>query len=107
MTIVLTTLHKYTNYTLKVAAYTRIGTGENSKQITCCTEQDGIRTVMLKLNVYPRDNFYRLQMLLIFSAPGPPEDIKIAVASAQSLTVAWSPPKYSNGILLRYNLYTR
>ncbi|XP_027854261.2 cell adhesion molecule Dscam2 isoform X3 [Aphis gossypii] len=80
LTIVLTGLHKYTNYTLKVAAYTRIGTGENSKPIMCCTDQD---------------------------APGPPEDIKIAVASAQSLTVAWSPPKYSNGVLLRYNLYTR
>ncbi|VVC39650.1 Hypothetical protein CINCED_3A005038 [Cinara cedri] len=80
LTIVLTTLHKYTNYTLKVAAYTRIGAGENSKPITCCTDQD---------------------------APGPPEDIKIAVSSMQSMTVAWSPPKYSNGILLRYNLYTR
>ncbi|XP_025423992.1 Down syndrome cell adhesion molecule-like protein Dscam2 isoform X3 [Sipha flava] len=80
LTIVLTGLHKYTNYTLKVAAYTRIGTGENSESITCCTDQD---------------------------APGPPEDIKTAVSSAQSFTVAWSPPKYSNGVLLRYNLYTR
>ncbi|XP_025200616.1 Down syndrome cell adhesion molecule-like protein Dscam2 isoform X5 [Melanaphis sacchari] len=80
LTIVLTGLHKYTNYTLKVAAYTRIGIGENSKPIMCCTDQD---------------------------APGPPEDIKIAIASTQSLTVAWSPPKYSNGVLLRYNLYTR
>lgn len=46
-------------------------------------------------------------LLCTVLAPGPPEDIKIAVASAQSLTVAWSPPKYSNGVLLRYNLYTR
>ncbi|XP_050430112.1 cell adhesion molecule Dscam2 isoform X2 [Adelges cooleyi] len=79
-TVILTGLHKYTNYTLKVAAFTRIGTGEYSKPITCCTEQD---------------------------APGPPLDIKVAAASGQSLIVSWSPPKYSNGILLRYNLYTR
>lgn len=42
LTIILTGLHKYTNYTVKVAAYTRIGTGENSKPITCSTDQDGI-----------------------------------------------------------------
>ncbi|XP_050537388.1 cell adhesion molecule Dscam2 isoform X2 [Daktulosphaira vitifoliae] len=78
--IILIGLHKYTNYTLKVAAFTRIGVGENSKPITCSTDQD---------------------------APGPPEEIKIAIASAQSLIVSWAPPKYSNGVLLRYNLYTR
>lgn len=45
--------------------------------------------------------------ILLVTAPGPPEDIKIAVSSTTSLTVAWSPPKYSNGVLLRYTLYTR
>lgn len=53
LTIVLTGLHKYTNYTLKVAAFTRIGTGENSKPITCCTEQDGIRSAQ-KISTDPK-----------------------------------------------------
>lgn len=41
LTIVLTGLKKYTNYSIQVMAYTRMGDGVSSKTIYCHTEEDG------------------------------------------------------------------
>lgn len=41
LTIVLTGLKKYTNYSIQVLAYTRMGDGVASKNIYCNTEEDG------------------------------------------------------------------
>lgn len=41
-TIVLTGLRKYTNYSVQVLAYTRIGDGIFSMPIYCKTEEDGM-----------------------------------------------------------------
>ena len=41
LTMVLTGLRKYTNYSLQVLAYTRMGDGALSKPIFCQTEEDG------------------------------------------------------------------
>lgn len=41
LTIVLTGLRKYTNYSLQVQGYTRIGDGVYSSPIYCQTEEDG------------------------------------------------------------------
>lgn len=41
MTIVLTGLLKYTNYSVQVLAYTRAGDGVPSRPVYCHTEEDG------------------------------------------------------------------
>lgn len=41
MTIVLTGLLKYSNYSVQVLAYTRAGDGVPSRPIYCHTEEDG------------------------------------------------------------------
>lgn len=41
LTIVLSGLRKFTNYSVQVLAFTRIGDGVESKPIYCQTEEDG------------------------------------------------------------------
>lgn len=41
LTIVLTNLHRFTNYSIEVLAYTKVGDGVFSKPIYCITEEDG------------------------------------------------------------------
>ncbi|XP_023703051.1 Down syndrome cell adhesion molecule-like protein Dscam2 isoform X3 [Cryptotermes secundus] len=80
LTAVLTGLRKFTNYSVQVLAFTRVGDGVTTKPIFCTTEED---------------------------APGSPADIKVVVSSPQSLLVSWLPPTEPNGIITKYNLYTR
>ncbi|XP_011638391.1 Down syndrome cell adhesion molecule-like protein Dscam2 isoform X6 [Pogonomyrmex barbatus] len=80
LTTVLTGLRRYTNYTIQVLAYTRIGDGVPSATIYCQTEED---------------------------VPGSPADIKVVVSSPQALFISWLPPLEPNGIITKYNLYTR
>lgn len=80
LTIILNKLRKFSNYSVQILAYTRIGDGVPSKQIYCQTEQD---------------------------VPEAPADIKVVVSSPQSLYISWLPPNEPNGEITRYNLYTR
>ncbi|KAL6441312.1 hypothetical protein ACFW04_003518 [Cataglyphis niger] len=80
LTTVLTGLRRYTNYTIQVLAYTRIGDGVPSTTIYCQTDED---------------------------VPGSPADIKVVVSSPQALFISWLPPLEPNGIITKYNLYTR
>ncbi|XP_015171256.1 PREDICTED: Down syndrome cell adhesion molecule-like protein Dscam2 isoform X7 [Polistes dominula] len=80
LTIVLTDLKKYTNYTIQVLAYTRVGDGVPTTVTYCQTEED---------------------------VPGSPADIKVVVSSPQALFISWLPPLEPNGIITKYNLYTR
>ncbi|KAK7578218.1 hypothetical protein V9T40_010423 [Parthenolecanium corni] len=80
LTIVLTNLQRFTNYSIEILAFTKIGDGVYSKPIYCITEED---------------------------APGPPDDIKVFPTSQQSLLISWLPPAEPNGIITKYNLYTR
>lgn len=41
LTTVLTTLRKFSNYSIQVLAYTRMGDGVMSQPIFCHTEEDG------------------------------------------------------------------
>uniref|UniRef100_A0A1B0D296 Down syndrome cell adhesion molecule n=1 Tax=Phlebotomus papatasi TaxID=29031 RepID=A0A1B0D296_PHLPP len=79
-TTVLTGLRKYTNYSVQVLAHTRMGDGVLSAPSYCQTEED---------------------------APEAPADIKVVVSSPQSLFVSWLPPNEPNGVITKYNLYTR
>ncbi|XP_026686092.1 LOW QUALITY PROTEIN: Down syndrome cell adhesion molecule-like protein Dscam2 [Diaphorina citri] len=80
LTLLLSNLHKYTNYSIQVLAMTRVGEGVYSEPIYCQTSED---------------------------APGSPEDIKAVVSSPESLLVTWLAPKEPNGVITKYNLYTR
>lgn len=44
---------------------------------------------------------------LLTIAPETPADIKVVVSSPQSLYISWLPPTEPNGIITKYNLYTR
>ncbi|XP_015430998.1 PREDICTED: Down syndrome cell adhesion molecule-like protein Dscam2 [Dufourea novaeangliae] len=80
LTTVLTGLRKFTNYTIQVLAYTKIGDGVPTTVTYCQTEED---------------------------VPGSPADIKVVVSSPQALFISWLPPLEPNGHITKYNLYTR
>ncbi|KAB0795843.1 hypothetical protein PPYR_09904 [Photinus pyralis] len=80
LTTVITGLRKYTNYTMQVLAFTKIGDGVLTSVTFCQTEED---------------------------VPAPPADIKVIVSSPQSLLVSWLPPFEPNGIVTKYYLYKR
>ncbi|XP_052566813.1 cell adhesion molecule Dscam2 isoform X6 [Culex pipiens pallens] len=80
LTSLLTNLRKFSNYSVQVLAYTRMGDGVISPPSFCHTEED---------------------------APEAPPDIKVAISSPSSLYVSWLPPHEPNGIITKYNLYIR
>ncbi|XP_060535010.1 cell adhesion molecule Dscam2 isoform X1 [Cylas formicarius] len=80
LTTVITGLRKFTNYSLQVLAFTKVGDGVFTVPSYCQTEED---------------------------VPGAPADIKVAVSSPQSIKVSWLPPHEPNGIVSKYNLYRR
>ncbi|XP_076273021.1 Down syndrome cell adhesion molecule 2 isoform X3 [Rhynchophorus ferrugineus] len=80
LTTVITGLRKFTNYSLQVLAFTKVGDGVLTIPHFCQTEED---------------------------VPGAPADIKVAVATPQSLKVSWLPPLEPNGIITKYSLYRR
>ncbi|XP_023316145.1 Down syndrome cell adhesion molecule-like protein Dscam2 [Trichogramma pretiosum] len=80
LTMVVNGLRKYTNYSIQVLAYTRVGDGAASRVFYCHTEED---------------------------VPGSPADIKVVVSSPQALFISWLPPVEPNGLITKYNLYTR
>ncbi|KAK0088951.1 hypothetical protein PV325_010139, partial [Microctonus aethiopoides] len=80
MTMTLAGLRKYTNYSIQVLAYTRVGDGISSRTMFCRTKED---------------------------VPGSPADIKVVVSSPQALFISWLPPLEPNGDITKYNLYSR
>lgn len=73
-------LHKATNYSIRVLAYTSSGDGEASSPIFCSTEDD---------------------------VPDAPESIKAAALTGDSILVSWLQPIHRNGLILHYTVYTR
>ncbi|XP_050520954.1 cell adhesion molecule Dscam2-like isoform X2 [Daktulosphaira vitifoliae] len=73
-------LEKYTNYSIKVLAYTKVGDGVQSNTIYCVTEQD---------------------------APGSPENVKALTVTSNSVLVSWTPPIKSNGIIIKYVVHVK
>ncbi|KAK9876828.1 hypothetical protein WA026_015065 [Henosepilachna vigintioctopunctata] len=80
LTTVITGLRKFTNYSLQVLAYTKVGDGVLTAPAYCQTGED---------------------------VPGAPFDIKVVVSSPQSLKLSWLPPVEPNGILTKYSLYKK
>lgn len=65
-------LHKATNYSVRVLAYTSSGDGESTQPIYCSTEDD---------------------------VPDAPAGIKAAALTGDSILVSWLPPKHQNGLM--------
>lgn len=99
LTTVLTSLRKFSNYSIQVLAYTRMGDGVMSQPIFCHTEEDGkwSRCSVCTISHY----------VSTFTAPEAPADIKVVVSSSNSLYISWIEPKEPNGVITKYNLYTR
>lgn len=73
MTIVLTGLLKYTNYSVQVLAYTRAGDGVPSRPVYCHTEEDGesshTTTVIMSLQGSVMKNTMSICFIDKFSFP--------------------------------------
>lgn len=74
------TLHKATNYSIRVLAYTATGDGIASQPLYCQTEDD---------------------------VPDAPASIKAAALTADSILISWLPPRNRNGIITHYTVYSR
>ncbi|XP_013133341.1 PREDICTED: Down syndrome cell adhesion molecule-like protein Dscam2 [Papilio polytes] len=74
------TLHKYTNYSIQVLAFTGAGDGKRSAPAYCITEED---------------------------VPSAPEKIKALAYSSDSVLVSWLPPLHPNGVISHYTVYFR
>ncbi|XP_063224746.1 cell adhesion molecule Dscam2-like [Bacillus rossius redtenbacheri] len=73
-------LAKYTNYSVRVLAFTSAGEGVRSSPVHCMTEED---------------------------VPGPPEMVKALVMTSDSILVAWTRPLEPNGNIIKYYIYIR
>ncbi|XP_052129243.1 cell adhesion molecule Dscam2-like isoform X3 [Frankliniella occidentalis] len=73
-------LQRFSNYSVRVWAFTRVGDGVRSKPIYCVTEED---------------------------VPDAPADIKVVASSSSSLVVSWLPPTRPHGRLTGYTVYHR
>ncbi|XP_066587504.1 cell adhesion molecule Dscam1 isoform X2 [Prorops nasuta] len=74
------TLYKYTNYSIRVLAFTGAGDGVLSPPIFCTTEED---------------------------VPGAPAGIKALALTGDSILVSWLPPLQPNGNVSKYTVYSR
>ncbi|CAD7083563.1 unnamed protein product [Hermetia illucens] len=71
-------LKKYTNYSIWVLAYTKMGDGAKTKQFFCRTHED---------------------------VPSAPQDIKAIPASSKRIIISWLPPANPNGEITGYTFY--
>ncbi|XP_023034507.1 Down syndrome cell adhesion molecule-like protein Dscam2 isoform X1 [Drosophila willistoni] len=74
------TLHKASNYSVRVLAYTASGDGLASQPLYCQTDDD---------------------------VPDAPSAIKAAALTADSILISWLTPKNRNGIISHYTVYAR
>ncbi|KAF4527935.1 hypothetical protein B566_EDAN012828 [Ephemera danica] len=79
-TIIVRGLQKFSNYSIRVSAFTVAGDGNWSEPITCLTAED---------------------------VPGPPAGIKAALSAPHTALVSWAAPIHPNGIILQYHVYER
>lgn len=71
-------LKKYTNYTIWVLSYTKVGDGTKTKPFGCRTNED---------------------------TPSAPQDVKAIPASSSKIIISWLPPTNRNGIVTGYTFY--
>lgn len=72
------TLKKFTNYSVWVLSYTKVGDGAKTKHFFCQTHED---------------------------VPSAPQDLKAIPASSTKVIVSWLPPINRNGEIVKHHLY--
>ncbi|XP_049782628.1 Down syndrome cell adhesion molecule-like protein Dscam2 [Schistocerca cancellata] len=80
LTTVLHGLFKFTNYSVQILAFTRVGDGVKSPKVFCMTKED---------------------------VPGAPAGIKALLQAPDTAVVTWLPPTHPNGIIVKYVIYIR
>ncbi|KAH0950048.1 hypothetical protein HN011_002504 [Eciton burchellii] len=80
LSTVLHTLAPYTNYTVQVLAYTKVGEGVASNPVSCTTGE---------------------------TVPDAPERVKAVVSGENAVVISWLPPRRPNGVLIQYIVYIR
>ncbi|XP_013791952.2 Down syndrome cell adhesion molecule-like, partial [Limulus polyphemus] len=80
LTINLTGLEIFTNYSIRVAAYSRVGDGVFSDPVYCRTLE---------------------------GVPGEPANIKVFIMAQNAILVSWKPPLKPNGEVIKYTVYKR
>ncbi|XP_063218560.1 cell adhesion molecule Dscam2-like [Bacillus rossius redtenbacheri] len=73
-------LQKFSNYSIQILAYTKVGDGKKSNTIFCLTDED---------------------------VPDAPDRVKVVASSASSLVVSWTRPVRAHGTITSYTLYSR
>ncbi|KAJ8875449.1 hypothetical protein PR048_023344 [Dryococelus australis] len=114
-----TTLHgvsKFTNYSVRVLAFTRAGDGARSVPVHCLTDQDGKHCRPLpatphsperKKKPFHEGTWAALNSDVLRAVPGPPDMIKALAMNADSILVSWRRPQEPNGHIIKYYVYTR
>ncbi|XP_033607218.1 Down syndrome cell adhesion molecule-like protein Dscam2 isoform X3 [Cryptotermes secundus] len=80
LTTVLHDLLKFTNYSVELLAFTRVGDGVKSRRNFCRTKED---------------------------VPGAPGGIKVLLETSDTALLTWLPPSNPNGVIVQYNVYVR
>lgn len=80
LTIFLSGLQKFANYSVQVLAFTAAGDGVRSQSLVCTTEED---------------------------IPEMPSRLKVVQSGADSLTVSWLPHPRPNGRIIHYSVYSK
>lgn len=95
----LTGLRPYSRYSLVVQAYNQVGPGPLSEALTAQTLEDG-------KNVVGNDEGSLLTVYVLLVPTMPPDDVRCAALTSQSLQVSWQPPlnTHTNGIIQGYKL---
>ncbi|GLG93649.1 Down syndrome cell adhesion molecule-like protein Dscam2 [Gryllus bimaculatus] len=106
LTVVVHGLEKFTNYSIQVLAFTRVGDGVSSPSLFCMTEEDGLYYFITNANKMLVNTVSNL-FYIFHVVPEAPAGIKAVVSSSTSIIVSWLPPKHSNGIITTYNLQVR
>lgn len=100
-------LKKYTNYSIWVLAYTKVGDGVKTKHLFCRTYEDGnflyCIFVVANINCCPL-NLWESFIFHCFIVPSVPQDIKAIPASNTKVIVSWLPPLHMNGEIVSYTL---
>ncbi|XP_049771830.1 Down syndrome cell adhesion molecule-like protein Dscam2 [Schistocerca cancellata] len=129
---ILTNLKKYTQYTILVQAYNRVGAGPRSQEVSATTDEDEVFmpsehiTRDQKVELSKLDHFcnYSIEVRAFTSkgdgvgsqpiicatqedVPGEPENMKVLVADLRTMLVSWLPPLYPNGKIKQYRIYMR
>ena len=110
-TCTLTDMKPWTMYSISVRAKTSAGFGEKSIPIVISTLESGMCIIcptgshMYLHNSCSLNNvnfFFVLHASSIVSSP--PLNVRTQDVTSSSTTVSWEPPKYTNGILLGYEV---